>query len=290
MHQRYMLATVIACLAISAHAADATYFKLSELLGSPSVKEFQVPNVKLYWGTQPTPAFREVARPDVYTRSGLSLGGSSGIGEHCVEAFERTLKAMIEDARTRGYDAIINLRIAYDGKPSDDLTGFTCKPGHWTTEVSLIGSFAMTSAAFQRAAEAEQRSASIPARPPAKGAIYLPLEPILTSPEAREILGKEFIAHWGIAGAPAYSQRFGPEQYSEEADVRKLGNEGACKQAVLNALNDMVDDAKEKRFDSIIKIRSVHKGQYAPVATDVECELDKKEAKVTLQASLISKK
>lgn len=290
MHQRHMLAFVIACLTISAHAADATYFRLSELLASPSVKEFQDPKVKLYWGTQPTPAFREVARPDVYAKSGISLSFSGGSAEHCVEAFEKTLKAMIDDARTRGYDAIINIRVAHDGKPSDDLTGFSCTPGFKTTEVPLISSFAMTSAAFQRAAEAEQRSASVPPRPPAKGAIYLPLEPILTSPEAREILGKELIVHWGIAGTPAYRQRFGPAQYSEDADVRKLGNEGACKQAVLNALNDMVDDAKEKKFDSIIKIRSFLNEQYAPVATDVECELDKKEASVTLQASLISKK
>lgn len=283
MHQRHMLAFVIACMTISAHAADPIYFRLSELLASPSVKEIQDPNVKLYWGTQPTPAFREVAPPDDYTRL-----VPRGFG--CEDAFERTLKSMIEDARTRGYDAIINLRIADDGKPSDDLNGFSCDPGHWSTSVSLIGSFAMTSAAFQRAAEAEQRSARVPPRPPAKGAIYLPLEPILTSPEAREILGKEYIAHWGLAGAPAYRQRSGPEQYSEDADVRKLGNEGACKQAVLNALNDMVDDAKEKKFDSIIKIRSFLNEQYAPVATDVECELDKKEASVTLQASLINKK
>lgn len=285
MHQRYMLAMAIGCLTISAHAAEPKYFRLSELLDSPSVKEFQDPNVKLYWGTQPTPAFREVARPDDYTRPGLSF-----LGEGCVEAFERTLKSMIGNARTRGYDAIINIRIAHDGKPSDDLTGFSCDYGHRSTEVSLIGSFAMTPAAFQRAAEAEQQSVGTPPRPPAKGAIYLPLEPILTSPEARDILGKEVIAHWGIAGAPAYSERFGPEEYSDEADVRKLGNEGACKQAVLKALNSMVEDAKERKFDSIIKIRSVLNEQYAPVATDVECELDKKEASVTLQASLASKK
>lgn len=288
MRRSKLLTLVLASLTISAHAAEGTYFKFSELLKAGSAKELMDPAVKLYWDAQPTPNFQEVARPDVYTRSSISLSPFGGSTRHCIEAFEMTLKAMIDDARTRGYDAITNIRAMLDGKPSDDPEGFNCKPGYKTTEVPLVSSFAMTSAAVQRAAEAEVQSAKPPERPPSDGAIFLPLEPILTSPEARTILGQDIKVYWGIK-APAYSERYGPDEYSDEADIGKFGNDEACKQAVLKILGSMVQEAKTRSYDSIVKIRSFLSGQFAPIATDVECELSKKTASVTLQFSLTSK-
>jgi uncharacterized protein YbjQ (UPF0145 family) len=284
-----LLVLVLTSLTISAHAAEASYFKFSELMESDSAKFVLDPGVKLYWGGQPTPDFPEVARPYVYTRSAISLSPFGGSSRHCVEGFEKALKAMIADARTHGYDAIINIAAVQDGKTSDDPAGFNCKPGYKTTEVPLTGAFAMTSAAMQRAAEAEDRSAHLPARPPSAGAIFLPLDPILTSAEAKAILGQNIIAHWGVK-APAYSQRHGPDEYSEEADIGKLPNEDACKQAVLKALSSMVEEAKSGDFNLIIKIRSFLNEQFTPVTTDVECQLGKKTARVTLQASLASRK
>ena len=289
MHRGKLLALVLASLTISAHAAEGTYFKFSELLKADSAEELVNPGVKLYWGTQPTPDFSEVARPDVYTRSSISMSPFGGSKRHCVEAFEKTLKAMIEDARSRGYDAVTNIRAMRDGKPSDDPAGFSCKPGYKTTEVPLTGSFAMTTAAAQRAAEAEERSSNLPARPPSAGAIFLPLEPILTSPEAKAILGQDIKAYWGIK-APEYSQRYGPEDYSDDAEIGKLRSEESCKQAVLKTLSSMVQEAKTRNYDSIVKIRSFLSEQFAPVATDVECKLGKKTASVTLKSSLASKK
>jgi len=291
MQQGNLLALVLtSSLAVSpVHAAEGTYFKFSELLKSDSAEDLVDPAVKLYWGAQPTPDFPEVARPDVYTRSSISMSPFGGSKRHCVEAFEKTLKAMVDDARGRGYDAITNIRAVRDGKPSDDPLGFSCKPGYKTTEVPLTGSFAMTSAAMQRAAEAEERSAKLPARSPAVGAIFLPLEPILASAEAKAILGPDIKAYWGIK-APEYSQRYGPDEYSDDADIGKLPNEDACKQAVLKTLSSMVQEAKTRNFDSIVKIRSFLSEQFAPVTTDVECRLGKKTASVTLQSSLASKK
>lgn len=288
MKKHILITLIFASLWTSAHAAESR-FVLNELLASESVKVFLDPDVKLYWGTQPTPSFPEVARPDVYTRSSISLSPFGGSKRHCVEAFEKSLKALIDDARARGYDSVINIQPVRDGRPSDDPAGFDCKPGYKTTEVSLRGSFAMTPAALQRAAEAEQRTANLPARSPAPGAIFLPLEPIMTSPEAKVILGPGIDAYWGIK-APAYSQRYGPDEYSEEADTKTLGNEGACRNAVLNVLRSIVQDARERGFDSVIKIRSFLNGEFAPVTTDVECQINKKTASVTLQASLASKK
>ena len=288
MRRNKLFALPLAFLAISAYAADGHYFKFSDLLKGESAIELMDPNINLYWGAQPTPDFSEVTRPDVYTRSSISIGPFGGAKRHCVDAFEKALGAMIEDARIRGYDAITNIHAMSDGKPSDDLEGFTCKPGYKTTEVPLVGSFAMTPAAKQRAIEAEEQSASLSARSPAEGAIFLPLEPILMSSEAKAILGSSIEVHWGIK-APEYSYRYGPDQYSDDADVGKLGKEEACKQAVLKTLRSMVQDAKAKNYDSIIKIRSFLYEQYAPIAADVECVLDEETASVTLQFSLTSK-
>lgn len=290
MQRSHLLAVVLSALTISAQAADPTYFRFSELLESGSAKDLlDDPSVKLYWGGQPTPDFAEVARPDTYTRSSISISPFGGSRRHCVEAFEKALNAMVAEARARGYDAVIDIRAARDGKPSDDPAGFSCKPGYKTTEVPMIGAFAMTSAAMQRAAEAEERSARPPARPPVAGAVFVPLDAILSSPEATAILGPDIAAHWGIK-APAYSQRHGPDEYAEEADIGKLRHEDACKQAVLKTLSSMAQEARTRGFDSIVKIRSHLNGQFAPVATDVECQLGKKTASVALQASLAIRK
>jgi uncharacterized protein YbjQ (UPF0145 family) len=280
------VASLLASLSISASAAEP-HFILSKLLQSESVKEFMVPEVKLYWGNQETPAFAEIARPDVYTRSSISHFG--GTDKHCVEAFEKSLEGLIEDARTRGYDAIIHIQVLHKGKPSEDPAGFSCEPGFATTEVPLQASFAMTQAAFQKAAELDRRTSSLPSRNPAKGAIFLPIEPIMASPEAKAILGPDLSAHWGVK-APTYIHRYGPEEYSEEADRKGLENEAACRMAVLNTLSSMAQDAKERHFDAIIKIRSHLEGKFAPTAGDVECQIDKKTVSVTLQASLASTK
>jgi hypothetical protein len=290
MQPRRLLALFLTSLALSAHAASDTYYlKFGELMESDYAKKLVDPAIKLYWGAEPAPAFAEVAPPEVYSRSGISLrlfGG--GTRDHCVEAFQLALKTMLAAARWRGYDAITDIRVARNGQPMDDPLGFNCKPGYRTTEVALIGSFAMTATALQRAADEEGKSANLPPRPPSAGAIFLPLEPILASAEAKAVLGT-LNAYPGIS-APAYSKRFGPDEYSEEADLGKLEREEACKQAVLLALSSMVKEAQFRDLDSIIKIRSKLNEQFAPVTTDVECLIGKKTASVTLHASLASRK
>jgi hypothetical protein len=172
MRRNNLLALALTFLTISVHAAEGTYFKFSELLKADSVEELVDPAVQLYWSTQPTPDFSEVARPDVYTRSSISMSPFGGSARHCVEAFEKTLKAMIDDARSRGYDAITNIRAMRDGKPSDDPLGFNCKPGYKTTEVPLMSSFAMTPVAMQRAVSG--RTIRQPARKTSCGRCDLP--------------------------------------------------------------------------------------------------------------------
>jgi uncharacterized protein YbjQ (UPF0145 family) len=290
MTKKSLIALILFCAAVSAHAARTYYFSFNQLIRGQINTDILDPTIKLYWGDDATPAFAEIARPDIYTRSGYSTTLFGGNKSHCIEGFENALADMITDARKRGYDAIINIRFTVDGKPSDDTSGFSCKPGFKTTEIPLISRFALTSEGARRAAEAEKYALSLPDRAPAKGAVFMPLDPILNSPEAQAILGTTIKAHWGLHNAPTYVDRFGPAEYSDEGDVRKLGVEGACKQAVLNALSAMVEEAKERKYDSIIKIRSFLDERFTPIDTDVECQLDKKTASVTLKASLISPK
>jgi uncharacterized protein YbjQ (UPF0145 family) len=287
MTRRLIFASLLACFTLCAQAAD-TFFAYSELLSSSNVKEFIKPDVKLYWGSEASPEFAEVARPDTYTRISVSLSPFGGSKRHCVDAFEKALKATIDDAASRGYDAVINIRPVVDGKPSDDPKGFNCNPGYKTTNVSLMSSFAMTGAAIKRMNEAEQQSTKLPPRSPIADAIFISLEPILASVEAKAILGSTLSAFAGTK-APAYLHRYGPDEYSDEADSRTQPKEAACQQAVLKVLRAMADDAKAKGFDSIIKIRSYLNSQYAPVTNDVECLIGKKAASVTLVASFASK-
>ena len=288
---RHLLALFLTSLTLSAHAAESFNLKISELLQSEAAQKAMDPGVKLYWGNEATPSFQEVARPDVNT--GISISGglfSGGTKAHCVEAFEDALSAMIRDARSAGFDAVVNVRVAPDKKPLADSSGFNCTPGYRTTEVRLWSSFAATSAAVKRMAEAESQSANLPSRAPAKGAIFVPLNPVLASPELKTILGRHVRAYWGLE-APEYDERTSSsDEYSEDVAIGSFSSEETCRQAVLKTLASMVKEARVEDFDSIIRIRSYLNEQFSPVATDMECELDKKSASVTLRAFMANRK
>ena len=269
--------------ASTAHSADPTYFKLDTLRQADTVKELASGSVKLYWGDEKTPAFAEVAPPDVYTSPSISLSPFGGSLRHCVDAFERALKSLVDDAQARGYDAVIHIRPVMGDKPSTDAQGFYCKPGYKTTEVPLSGTFAMTQAAMDRLLTQEQQA--IAPRPAAKGAVFLPLGSMLTSPEAKAVLGPTINAYPGLE-APTYRLRYGPDEFHGEAKINGQSPQAACQQAVVDALGSMVETLKEKDLDMIIKVRSHFDDQYAPVPTDVECEVGKKVARVSLMASL----
>jgi len=136
MQPRHLLLLFLTSLAISANAAESIYFKFSDLLQSDSARKPMDPTVNLYWGDQATPHFQEVARPDINTGSSISGGLSGGSRKHCVEAFEEALNAMISNARSGGYDAIVNIRVARGKKPVDDPLGFNCTLDHQDPQLS----------------------------------------------------------------------------------------------------------------------------------------------------------
>lgn len=288
MLRHALLATLLAALAVTAHADDDYHFKLADLMQSNDVKKMLDPPIQLLWGEQPTPQFAEVTRLRTYTRAGISLSLFGGSRRHCAEAFVNALQAMIRDARARGYDAVIEVHVRGDGKAAGDAAGFRCKPGYKSTEVPVSGRFAMSAAAFERMRAADASSARLPPRPPAEDAIFVPLAPVIGSGEEKAIVGPAIRAYWGI-DAPPYADRYGPERYRGKARIGADGKEAACRQAVLGALKAMAGDANNKGYDAIIRIRSYLEERYAPALTNVECKIDDDEAEVALQASLATR-
>ncbi|MGH7604678.1 MAG: hypothetical protein ACRENK_11870 [Gemmatimonadaceae bacterium] len=289
MRTPILLAFLLAALALQAHAADPIWFKLDELRASSDVREIEQPPMAVYWGTKPATEFAEYSRIETYTRSGVSLSPFGGSARHCVEAFVKTLRSMVSDARARGYDAVLDLRVVKDGKPVQDPTGFYCTPGYKTTEVTLRGQFAMTTEAARRMAVDEERLDHLPPRPPAKNAIFLPLKPVLASPEAAAIAGPG-IALFAGSESPKYRDRFGPDTWSGKAELGDQAMDDACRRAALDALKNMVGDAKERKYDTLIRIRSFLDSAYSPVSSDFECQRSSRTVEVVFKASLATRR
>jgi uncharacterized protein YbjQ (UPF0145 family) len=289
MKQHHLAAT--ACLAwftLVAQAADPDYFSYRELFARRSVQAFSDPSVKIYLANDAKPAFAEKSRPDTYTGSGISISPFGGSRRHCVEAFENALQAMIKDAATKGFDAIIDLRAMIGDDLSADPDGFTCAPSYKVTIVSLHATFGLTQTAARRVAEEDKRLLNQPYRPPWEYSVYVPLEPILASAEAQAMLGPDLKAYSGN-DTPLYTVRVGPDDYAASAPIGSLEIPTACKIATLKALQGMVDEAREQKFDSIIKIRSRMYEQYTPGLASVECEVGKNAVYVNFQATLVNR-
>jgi hypothetical protein len=287
---------VLLSLLFSCGAAHAqiVFYTFEDALASEPLKQVLTSPTKLYFGEQGTPPLAEKARPDTYNRSAsYSRFYNSDSREGCLAAFARTLSVMIEEATLRGYDSIVNIRGTADNKEGNYTpTGFACDAGRATSAVLLVSEFAVTQAAAQLAEEIERDPSRwvTPKRtkPPTRFASSLPLGTVLSSPEAKAILGPIKL-HWGLHHAPAYSERFGPDSYRGEGDVSDYGT-GACKQAVLDALSRMVEDVKEGHYDAIINLRSYLEEQPARKDSEYECLLSRKYANVQLLGSLVKLK
>lgn len=277
-------AGLMALAAAPARAGEES-FEVKAELANEYLKDLLDPKIALFWGSDSLPGAVEVTRTDVFTSTSVSLSPFGGGRKHCVDAFQKTLKSLVDTAKAQGYDAVVQLRPVQDGQPSSDATGFKCKPGYKVTTVSLSGAFAMSAAAAARAAEAEKQSLSLPARKPAEGAVFLPAQALLDAPEARAALGSEVAFHWG-AQAPDFAYRYGPEDYYDEAEIGPAGVEAACRQALVKTLAAAAKDAKEKHYDALIKLRSRLGEAYAPNPAELECQVGKRKVNVTVQVTL----
>jgi hypothetical protein len=250
------------------------------------------PGVAIFWGDQVPPAgLVDKSRPDQFSGLEFNVIPFAGSASHCREAFRKSLKNMVGDARKMGYDVIYGVRSVVDGKPSNDLARFTCTQLVHVSTVKFEAGLARTPAAAKRFAEMEVsalREASASARKPAAKSSYLPLAPILGSPEAQAILGTTMKWHVGSTSVPAYNLQLGPFEYEGEHDTKKSGEAGDCKKAVLQALESMVEEARNKGYSALTRIHSYFNEVRTPVDTDVECELNGASAHVNLRTVFAS--
>jgi uncharacterized protein YbjQ (UPF0145 family) len=281
--------TALTAVALSLSAplvqAGEESFELKTELANEYLKDLLDPSIQLFWGGDTLPGAAELTRTDVFTSTSVSLSPFGGGRKHCVDAFQKTLKSLVDTAKAQGYDAVVQIRHVQGGKPSEVVASFKCSPGYKVTTVSLSGAFAMSPQAAAKAAEAEQQSLELPARKPAEGAVFLPAQPLLDAPEAKAALGSEVSIHWGLQ-APAFAFRYGPDDYYDDAEIGPGGVEVACRQALVKTLVAVVKEAKEKAYNAVIKVRSRLNEAYAPNPAELECLVAKKKVSVTVQVTL----
>lgn len=274
-------------LASGAHAAE--FMKFNDLLASDTARKQLARGVGLYWLEAKAPPFSQPSLPETYTSTSFSPSPFGGSRRHCVNAFENVLAALIDDAESRGYDLITNVRPVVDGAPLSNVEGFDCKPGYKITMVSVAGILARSEAAAKKFTEAEQASLKVAPRAAAAGAIFLPLEPALLSKEAKTPSGSTPEVHLASPSMPFHQFRFGPDDYADSAELTTEGPEVACRQAVSKALESMKAEAKERKYSMVINVRSRLDGNFSPDFAQFECAVGKKTVSVNCQASLAAK-
>ena len=285
MRVHRILISLLLTLAVHSASADAMFYSFEQAMATGDVRDVLDPSIKLYFGTQPTPAFVEKSLPDSYNRSGISVmpwGRNPDV--LCREGFTANIARLIRTAKEMGFDTVFNIRGTTRDRKVSNNKGFDCDGGRRTSEVRLFAEFGLTQEGAKRAEQAGPPVLKS-RKPLSKNAILLPLEEVLASTEAKAVLGS-VKTHWGSDKVPAYSERFGPQEYEGEGSVKELGQEGACKKAVLEALASMLEDVSEQGYDSIIRIRSYLDEQLAPNDTHIECEAGSKWASVKLLGTL----
>jgi hypothetical protein len=290
MRVHKVVISLLLTMAVHSANADGIFYSFERAMKSPDVEDILDPEVKLFFGTQETPPLAEKSRPDSHSRSGMSI---APFGRNpdvlCGEGFTENLAALIRNAKKMGFDTIFNIR----GKMANGSfsnKGFDCSAGRRTAEVRLEIEYGLTQDGARLAEQrAGSQTASRQRKPPSKNAIFLPLDEVMNSPEAKAVLGP-IKAHWGANKLPAYSERYGPEEYDGEGSVKELGREGACKKAVLEALKAALEDVAEQGYNGMIRIHSYLDEQLAPNDTDFECEAGSRWAAVNLQVTLANVK
>jgi hypothetical protein len=291
MKLRLFCTSLLAGFVVTAHAypPELKYIKFEDALRDPQVVKVLKPGIKIQWASQRLEdEVVEHSKPDSYWRR-FKRPSFIPVQDRCMEIFAEALSDMIKDAEERDYDLIADLHSIYKDKRHEDGNVFVCDHGFRVTDVTLGSTFSLTHAGATNLAKlrsdpeylARLRSRSFDAN-----TLLLPLGPILESSPAQKILGG-MKAHWGLSDTPPFVERLGPDAYSDDASIAKLGREGACQQAVLNALSAMAKDAKSGGYDGLFMIRSHYKDQWLIDDKQVECDVGSSSAKITLRSTLV---
>jgi len=288
------LLAFFAAIAVSAHLsanAGESVLTIADELGKSEVKERLDPSVAMFWGDQvPPTGFVEPSRPEIFSGIEANVIPFAGGVKHCQTAFRKSLSNLLEDARKMRYDVVYAIRSVVQGVPSSDPQHAVCSHVVHVTSLKLQAVLARTPAMAARAAAEEVQAvkeAAASAHQPSAKSRYLPLQPILTSPEAQAILGAGMTWSIGSSAVPAYATQLGPVESEGEGDVKKSGEAGACNAAVLDALAGFVKDARERGYSGLTRLHSYLDEQRTPAQSDVACEISGSDARVVLRSVLV---
>jgi hypothetical protein len=282
-----LLVVIVLSVHLPANAAESVV-RISEELGKKESQELLDPAVAMFWRDQvPPTGLIEPTRPEIFSGIEANVIPFAGTVRHCKTAFRKALNKMIEEAHSMHYDVIYGIRNVVDGVPTSDPQRAVCSHMVHVTSLSFQAVLARTPAMAAQVAEAEAQAlkdAAALARKPSTKSRYLPLQVILSSPEAQAILGSGITWQVGSAAMLASRSQLGPTESEGEGDVKKSGDAGACKAAVLEALSGLVKDAKERGYSGLSKIHSYLDENRTPAESDVECEISGSNARVLLRS------
>lgn len=129
-----------ASLAANDKPTDKVYDQeLARALNDPEVLAQVGSDVKFYFGSTPDGVVRTLGR----SRSHKKSRASRGVEGSCSRAFGNTLAAMAKQARSKGANAIVNIRSFWGGYPTSSTTSYKCGMGSSTSGVALVGELAV---------------------------------------------------------------------------------------------------------------------------------------------------
>jgi hypothetical protein len=94
-------------------------------------------DIKLYWGTQKTPAV--ATKMGEFTSNKKTNAANKSDQDACDLAFISAVIALQQRARKEGGNAVVNIRSVYKGEDSDSPTEFVCGAGKIMAGVALRG-------------------------------------------------------------------------------------------------------------------------------------------------------
>lgn len=106
----------------------------------------------------------------------------------------------------------------------------------------------------------------------------------LALPEAKALAGSGFLFSWGTLSSPKLTQRKGRDFSSGDESARNSSPQAACQQAFLSALDTLVEEARERKANTIYSIESFYEGEYTDSSKEFRCTLNGSSAYVFLHA------
>ena len=130
----------MSCMSYATAAGRDDHVKLpiqGALEKSQSYKTTVDSDIKMYWGSQKTPAVER--KMGEFTSNKKTNAANKSDQEACDLAFISAAAALQQRARKEGGNAVINIRSVYRGEDSDSPSEYVCGAGKIMAGVALRG-------------------------------------------------------------------------------------------------------------------------------------------------------